>query len=71
MALYYDDPDFGEPSIDSYIVDASRTIAAPKDVTFEFFVTLDVYFGAEYFSSAEATAASLIALAASTIAFTQ
>ena len=68
MALYHPE---AETSYYNYVVDATSTTGAPTDVTFDFFVTWDVYFGANYFASAEATAASLIALAASTIAFTQ
>ena len=50
---------------------STSTTYAPTDTTFDFFVTFEIYFGANYFASAHATAASLLALAASTIAFTQ
>ena len=61
-----------ESEVYSFVVDGSTSTAyAPTDTTFDFFVTFEIYFGANYFASAHATAASLLALAASTIAFTQ
>lgn len=71
ISLYYEGQE-EESSIASLVVDGSTsTTYAPTDTTFDFFVTFEIYFGANYFASAHATAASLLALAASTIAFTQ